>query len=565
MLGDTPFRFLGANANVMHGPKERKNYEAVLDAVVGDQLKVVRIWALGEQVLPGEPHHPLYAFRIGEEGWVEESFVHLDRVLVAARARGLRVIVVLANRWKDYGGIATYLRWSGVQVARNGEGEPVPSTQAAFFDCARCQTLYREHILRVVGRTNSITQVPYSEDPTIMAWELINEASAVSARDEDSLLAWVKGTANYIRSLDSNHLISAGHIGYRTRRERKVWRAVQSLPEIDFADTHVYPESDPRIVHTAHLTRSMDDPIALAQLVVNKPLVFGEFGFKRKLGRKAYAQRVAWMQAFVQHLAVRGVSGALVWIYEPADNPRRTHTISPHPRDLPSLYVRGVLSQAAYAFSSGRPARLPKSWTRTENLPHFAPKQVERSTRLSHRRDTLHSDPLVIEIDPQLYSYAMFERSGVYREHVLDTVWGAGEGFFEYRFIASRMQPRALRIEARISSELPGFGDGQDPRDGSDIEISLDGEVLGTARAKPDDGVGDLVSLTLDDPAVLRRIFSRARRHTLRFEAKPSEYAGGLCIYGKETGLQPVPDAMKRELRSIRVTLFPAERSVAQN
>jgi len=38
------------------------------------------------------------------------SFAHLDRVLVAAWARRLRVIVVLANRWSDYGGFPRYLR-----------------------------------------------------------------------------------------------------------------------------------------------------------------------------------------------------------------------------------------------------------------------------------------------------------------------------------------------------------------------------------------------------------------------------------------------------------------------
>ena len=58
------------------------------------------------------------AFRIGEgqDGWVEESFVHLDHALVLARERGLGVIVVLTNRWPDYGGIAQHAEWSGLPV-----------------------------------------------------------------------------------------------------------------------------------------------------------------------------------------------------------------------------------------------------------------------------------------------------------------------------------------------------------------------------------------------------------------------------------------------------------------
>ncbi len=564
MVGDAPFRFMGANASVMHGPRERKDYEAVLDAVASDHLKVIRIWALGEQVAPGQPHHPLYAFRIGEDGWVEESFVHLDRVLVAAKARGLRVIIVLANRWKDYGGIATYLRWNGLPVSLNGSGEPQPSAVTAFFDCAPCQISYREHITRVVGRTNSLTQLPYNEDPTIMAWELINEVSAVSAREEETLLKWVRESAQFIRSLDTNHLISAGHVGYKTSRERKVWRAVQSLSEIDFADTHIYPDGDPRVTNAAHLKRLLDDPISLAHLVVKKPLLFGEFGFKRQKNRVAYAERVAWMSAFAEHVTSRSASGALVWLYEPADNPRRTHSITPNPRDLPSARVRSVLSLAGQNMRRLPTGKNPKTWSTLTSLPQFLPKNVSFSTRIPHRTTSLHSTSTVLDIDPLLYAYASFERSGVFQEHALDTLWGAGEGVFEYRFVTQRDVPEKLRVEARISSELPGWGDGQDPRDGSDVEVSLDGELLGTVRAKADDGLGEVVQVWVEDPKLLRRIFKNRRRHTLRFRALPSMYAGGLCIYGRETRVRPLPNSMKRDLQGIRITLYDVTENLAQ-
>jgi mannan endo-1,4-beta-mannosidase len=280
-LLDKPFRFVGANASIMHGTSERKHYDDVLAAMETDGLKVVRIWALGEQPAPGKPHHSLYAFRIGQEGWVEASFTHLDKVLAAAKKRGLKAIVVLANRWKDYGGIGTYLNWAGVKVPRDPRGEPFGTMLSSFYACSRCQNLYRAHVERVVTRTNGITGVPYREDPTIMAWELINEASAVTARDEETLLYWVRDTARFVRTLDQNHMVSAGHIGYGTRRERDVWRKVQALPEVDFADTHSYPLSDSRVSSTARLAHWIEDPIAIAHLELKKPLVFGEFGFER--------------------------------------------------------------------------------------------------------------------------------------------------------------------------------------------------------------------------------------------------------------------------------------------
>ncbi len=564
VLGDKPFRFIGANASVIHGPRERAGYEAVLDAVVRDNLKVIRIWALGEQVAPGEPHHPLYAFRIGEDGWVEESFVHLDRVLVAAKARGLRVIVVLANRWKDYGGIATYLRWHGLPVARNGAGEPLSSALTAFFNCAACQASYREHILRVVTRTNSLSGIPYNEDPTIMAWELINEASAVSAREEEALLTWVRDSAQFIRSYDTNHLISAGHIGYKTSRERKVWRAVQSLPEIDFADTHIYTDDDPRVTHAAHLMRLLDDPIALAQFVVKKPLLFGEFGFKRQTGRKAHAGRSSWTSAFLQHVTSRNAAGALAWVYEPEDNPWRSHSITAHPRDLPSAHVRRALRVAGQKMHDTPEGKTPKAWSAPERLPQFSPMLTSYGTRIPHRITSQRATSSVIEIDPLRYTEARFERQGVYQEHALAVLWGVGEGSVTYHFVTQGV-PKQLVIEARMSSELPGFGDGQDPRDESEIEIALDGQVLGTVRAKADDGFGDIVQLSIGEPTLLRRLFTPKRRHTLRFTALPSPYAGGLCLYGRETGVRPVPEALRRELQGIRITLYDAATELAQH
>ncbi len=90
-----------------------------------------------------------YAFRIGEERWIEESFVHLDRVLAAARARGLRVIVVLANRWEDYGGIPRYLQWT------EPEATPIDPLAEAdltpFWRSERAAALYLAHVWGEIG------------------------------------------------------------------------------------------------------------------------------------------------------------------------------------------------------------------------------------------------------------------------------------------------------------------------------------------------------------------------------------------------------------------------------
>ena len=91
-----------------------------LEAAASDGLNVVRIWALGERASDAPSWTREYSFRLGRGGWVEESFEHLDRVLDEARRLGLRVILVLANRWGDHGGVPQMLRWCGEQRAAAG-------------------------------------------------------------------------------------------------------------------------------------------------------------------------------------------------------------------------------------------------------------------------------------------------------------------------------------------------------------------------------------------------------------------------------------------------------------
>jgi len=565
-LAGCPFRFVGANASVIHGGNERRDYERVLDAVREDGLSVVRIWALGEQPAPGKPYHPLYAFRIGEDGWIEDSFVQLDRVLVAAKARGLRVIVVLANRWKDYGGIGAYADWAQQPLPRDVHGEPNATQLSAFYDCAKCDRMYQAHVTRVVGRVNSVSGVAYRDDPTILAWELINEASAVTARDEETLLKWVETQSRFVRGLDARHLISAGHIGYGTTHERRIWARLQALPEIDFADAHAYPLHDPRVSTPARLKRWIDDRVAIAQ-GLGKPLLFGEFGFERVLGKK----RVEWLKLFLSHAAKAGAAGALIWHYEPAANPRSSHSIHEDPSDAASMGARVALREAGKWFggtgTTTRTSTSTSTSTTTTTTTTTTAKESQLPQPLFGYGESLGRGPAaggtwvpsqggeVLDLDPLAFSEARFERAGVYQEGVFDTLYGAGPGFVEYQFAAHGAVPRAIVIEARISSELPGYALVPDPRDGSDIQIELDGEVIATVRARPDDGLGEVVRVEWVDARSLRR-FAKRRLHTLRLVALPSRYAGGLCLYGKPTGALPVAPEAKRDLDHVRIRLL---------
>lgn len=525
-----PFRFSGANASVMHGARERAALTTTLDAVVRDGGSVVRIWALGEAPAGSPEWRRDYAFRLGPDGFVDASFSHLDAVLDAAKARGLRVIVVLANRWHDYGGFPEYLRWAEPDVPFEANGNLPRALLGRFFASERARALYRAHVSRVVSRVHARTGVAYKDDPTIFAWELANETSAQAEEDEAALVAWTRAEAAFIKSLDPNHLVSAGHIGYDTLRERETWLRVQSLPEIDFADVHVYPLGDPRVRTPRHLAAYLDDRIALAHDVIRKPLVFGEFGFDGSRDELHGRARIAWTRDFLSHVSALGVAGALVWFYEPGSPSTRLHTIPATP-DTEATPLREMLRTFAARFADDVP---PRSFGGGDT-PRFLERNVIRQDHVH----TLTAAGLDFELAVSAleFSEAAFERADIYGGPPIPHLWGVGTGAVHYDFREPEGAPPArLSVKLFLSSELDGRGVGARATETSLVRVLLDDVELTTVVAPVDDGLGHPVSIVIDDRALLERVFRGPRRqHRLSLVASSRPNAGGLCVYGAVT------------------------------
>ncbi|HEY8924537.1 MAG TPA: hypothetical protein VIU64_09155, partial [Polyangia bacterium] len=207
VLGDdgAPFRFAGANLAVMHGPDSRAGAAALLDEAAHDGLRVGRIWAFGEGAADAASwQKDGYYFRAGPAGWLDAGPAQLDRVIAEAGRRGVRLIVTLSNSWSDYGGVPQYLRWSG-------RWRPDTFGAAdAFYSDPAARAAFRAHVERLLGRTNAVTGVRYRDDPTIMAWELMNESRVDTAAGARARRAWIVEMARLVHRLDPHHLVSSG-------------------------------------------------------------------------------------------------------------------------------------------------------------------------------------------------------------------------------------------------------------------------------------------------------------------------------------------------------------------
>lgn len=545
-----PFRFVGANIDPLHGDINRPRRAEIVRALAEDGLTVARVWVLGEGAPDAKDWSRSFELvRAGPLEFLEEPLIQLDHVLYEARQAGVRVILTLANHWADYGGVPQYLKWVGIPVD-NG-----PLAQEPFYFDERAQALYLLHIERLLGRTNTLTGVRYIDDPTIFSWELMNESQVHSDRAKDARLRFFSHVARFIKSRDPNHLVGAGLFGYATRAERAEWLRVHALPEIDYADSHLYvqnSEADPSLTRMQQL---LDDRAQLARFVLRKPLVIGEFGFRTD-GAPRYLglPRARWFGELTERVFRDGGAGSLVWIYQPYHGKPRDYGIYIDRRETDD--VRRALRSVAAAANSGRafppnPLLGPQRGT----TPLYQTERILRAHPTPHRAWQRTEEGAELTISQKAFAFARFERQGTWDGGDVSHFYGADAGEIRFRFASPQTSKRPLRevhIEARMSSEWPGAA--APPDGGSSLLAQLDGFEIGRRELLPDDGRGRIESFSITDPALLSRLATG--EHTLTFGVPEGARGYGLCLYGEARGKALNPAEFK-PLR-IRYVLGPA-------
>src|SRR5687768_2306350 len=457
---NNPFRFVGANVAVMYRDEDRERMPETLRHAAQLGMKVVRVWAFGEggpnDVKPvgGDfadwpRHHP---FRFAPGQWNEEAFVHLDKVMAEAAKNGLYVQLCLTNWWRDTGGVTQYLRWAGVNDAADDTYKFGINNEKAFLFYSNPETrrLYREHVEKLATRRNTVTGTYYRDDPTIFAWELMNEAQVLTGRWAERR-AWFAEMSAYLKSLDPNHMITPGAWGYRSSSERREWLADHAIPSIDYCDVHNYPRDD----HDSFI----DSPAALKDFIKNraaaafslgKPVVLGEFGMS--VDGHNGASQVEWYRAFFEGNARAGAGGAMFWILTP--DPHRGYGVTySTPRDS---QVLAEVSRASKVFAALQSAELPAHLQETSR--HLIPRQFAWSRAVEDPATLpqiiFRGDKSVLyQFKPQMASAQRFEKIGEGPGYI----WGFGSGFLEYKVPerADRRRVSAIVVRAHVQPVRP--------------------------------------------------------------------------------------------------------------
>ena len=294
-----PYRYVGTN--LWHAPilastgqgGDRERLMAELDSLQALGINNLRILAGADGPHGVRTHiEPTLQPRPGE--YNDTLLQGLDYLLQELERRDMKAVVYLTNAWEWSGGFSTYLEWTGHGTA------PLPTEVdwGTWCQYARnfvlddsAKQMYYRHVRRIVGRTNSLTGRPYASSPAIMSWQVCNEPRAFSNEGKDSLAAWIRRTAQIIKSIDPNHLVSTGSEGkHGCEQDIELWTRIHSFPEIDYANIHIWPYNWGWVDETTIASgvekacENTHDYIAEHYNAIHaagKPLVLEEFGYPR--------------------------------------------------------------------------------------------------------------------------------------------------------------------------------------------------------------------------------------------------------------------------------------------
>ncbi|TKY75172.1 Mannan endo-1,4-beta-mannosidase 7 [Spatholobus suberectus] len=284
MLNGSPYYANGFNAYwlmyVASDPSQRNKVSSAFQEASNHGLNIARTWAFSDG-----GYKPL---QYSPGSYNEQMFQGLDFAIAEARKYGIKLLLSLVNNYENMGGKKQYVEWA------RSQGQSINS-EDDFFTNPVVKGYYKNHVKAVLTRRNSITGVAYKDDPTIMAWELMNEVRCSSDQSGKTVQAWITEMASYLKSTDGNHLLEAGLEGFYGQSKPESnpnfnvgtdFIANNQIPGIDFATVHSYPDqwlsSSSYEDQISFLSRWLNEHIKDAKNTLHKPLLFAEFGISTK-------------------------------------------------------------------------------------------------------------------------------------------------------------------------------------------------------------------------------------------------------------------------------------------
>ena len=321
MIGDTSYYYAGVNFwfGCYLGATQEGRERLVKELDFLKEIGITNLRVLGASEESTRSRSVTPAIQTEPGVYDESLLVGLDYLLDEMGKRDMKAVVFLNNYWEWSGGMGQYMGWvTNEQVEdpyRGGSWTGLMAQSARFYSNEKAQEIFRDYIEMLINRKNTVNGLEYKSDPTIMTWELANEPrpgpnGRQGERNLDSFYKWIQETAAYIKSLDSNHLITPGTEGtWGCLEKDEVFMKAHSFDEIDYGTVHLWPKNwswfianqiDQTLPKSlSNAKQYLDNHIKLGK-ELGKPLILEEFGLDRDNGELAFGTPVTARDQFLK-------------------------------------------------------------------------------------------------------------------------------------------------------------------------------------------------------------------------------------------------------------------------
>ncbi|EEF40818.1 serine-threonine protein kinase, plant-type, putative [Ricinus communis] len=290
-LNGNPYYANGFNAYwlmyIASDPSQRHKVSTAFREAASHGLTVARTWAFSDG-----GYRPL---QYSPASYNEQMFKGLDFVIAEARRYGIKLILSLVNNYETFGGKKQYVNWA------RSRGQYL-SSDDDFFRHPVVKGYFKNHIMvtLLASFLGYLSFVFVSSFLNILPWVSLFLCIKKKNSSRNWLLeyaacsAWIMEMAQFVKSMDRNHLLEAGLEGFygkstpqRTSLNPGIemgtdFIANNRIPGIDFATVHSYPDqwlsNSNDQYQLTFLNNWLNAHIQDAQYTLRKPILLTEFG-----------------------------------------------------------------------------------------------------------------------------------------------------------------------------------------------------------------------------------------------------------------------------------------------
>jgi|GEM_PF-5554425 len=293
IVGNQPFVVNGVNDyGLAYDDKDKIAQTFLLLHAAG--VTTIRFWLFGDGIVDG--------FQPQAGKMNEERFEQADYIFAEAGTYGIKLIPVLVNNWTDYGGKDQYIRWAGKDPAKD---------ETIFYTDSKVNSLFKNYIVYVLTRKNTYTHRRYADDPSILAWDIMNEPRS---SDQNAMNSWLISMASFMKQYDHQHLVFVGtEVATTQSLSGGESSGVCANAMIAICSVHLYLFNNavPVFENNNQVMSFLKTQQAFAKQL-NKPVLLEEFGIDKTT--QPFGQNpLAVMQRIIAEAKQEGYAGLLIW------------------------------------------------------------------------------------------------------------------------------------------------------------------------------------------------------------------------------------------------------------